>query len=553
MRPPLTRLSLTTLAVVGMMAVTASLVAAPVATAARAADTERAGRAGSATGSNVVIGLRRNQNALAAFAQSHSTPGAAAYRNYGSVSSLARRYGATDATWSQVRQYLRRKGIRNVKLDVTRGFATARLSRRERRRAFPAPSGLRRLMRPVLFEPGSGQRSPRVAPTRPHVVARSASPNRTGTPAGCSQGVGSGGLTPNQYRTAYGVDPLHARGVFGQGTRIAFVEFDGFSQADLDRFARCFGFVAPRPTVHRVGLRQELPPGNETQLDTQIVSAIAPRARMDIFESGDAPGDLVRLFAAPLDPAKTGGAPPNVISASLGFCELMFEKRAARLLDYVLAMAAGAGISVVNAAGDNGSSACFTKRLAVAYPGSSTFVTSVGGTRLTLTPGNEIASEVVWNDFPFGAPSAGGGGTSRIVHRPDYQQGQAGGFGFRKVPDVVFHSSGFPGYAILSDEGSPQWAQVDGTSAAAPLLAAGTSLAVQAAARAGVKPPGPLNPLLYQAGDGGAPALFNDLTRGDNDLFRVGCCSARPGYDRASGWGSLDLSALADLVVATGR
>lgn len=544
--------TLAALAVAGT-AVAAPSLAPPAALASHAPRTERPAEASTARQSTVVIGLRRNQNALSAFAVARATPGTGMYRDYRSVSALARRYGATDDTWRTVRQYLRRKGVRNAKLDVTRGFATARVSQRQRRRAFPPPPALRRLMRPVLFEPSSRHRGPRIAPSRPHVALRSTSPNRTGTPAGCSRGVGTGGLTPNQYRTAYGVDSLHARGLFGQGTRIAFVELDGFSQTDLDRFARCFGIAAPRPTVHRIGLRQELPPGNETQLDTQIAAAVAPRAHMDIFESGAAPGDLVRLFAGPLDPAMTGGEPPQVISASLGFCEPRFGNRAARLLDYVLAMAAGVGITVVDAAGDSGSSACFTKRLTVAYPGSSTFVTSVGGTRLTLTPGNEIASEVVWNDFPYGAARAGGGGTSRVVHRPAYQQGQAGGFGFRKVPDVAFHSSGFPGYAILSDDGSPQWAQVDGTSAAAPLLAAGTALSVQAAARAGVKRPGLLNPLVYEAGEDDSSALFNGVTRGDNDLFSVGCCSAKPGYDRASGWGSLNLAALANLVVASGR
>lgn len=533
------------------IALTLSLTVTPVAVASGPDAAE--GRQGAAARSTVVIGLRRDQNGLGAFAQARSTPGTQVYRDYRSVGTLARRYGATDETWQRVRQYLRRKGIRNAKLDVTRGFATARVSRRERMRAFPPPRKLRKLMRPVLFEPGSRQRSSRVAPLRPHVAARAGAPKRTGTPRGCDRGVGTGGLTPNQYRTAYGASSLRARGLFGQGTRVAFLEFDGFSQTDLNRFARCFGFGAPHPTVHLVGLGHELPPGTETQLDTQIASAIAPQARMHIFESGSGPGDFVRLAAAPLDPSRTGGAPPDVISASLGFCEPMFDRRAAKLLDYVLAMASGAGITVVVAAGDDGSTACFNRRPAVAYPGSSTFVTSVGGTRLTLTPGNQIASEVVWNDSAFGSARAGGGGTSRIVHRPGYQQGQAGGFGFRKVPDVAFHSSGFPGYAILSDDGSPQWAQVDGTSAAAPLLAAGTSLAVQAASRAGVKPPGPLNPILYQAGEDGPPALFNDITSGDNDLFRVGCCSARPGYDRASGWGSIDLSVLANLVVATGR
>jgi hypothetical protein len=36
---------------------------------------------------------------------------------------------------------------------------------------------------------------------------------------------------------------------------------------------------------------------------------------------------------------------------------------------------------------------------------------------------------------------------------------------------------------------------------------------------------------------------------GDNDVFAVGCCSAGPGYDQASGWGSLDLGATAAILI----
>ncbi len=522
---------------------------APGASASTSAGGERGAQAGKNARGTLVVGLRRHQNGLATFAQSRATPGTGAYREYDSVSALAQRYGATEDTWQKVRRYLRRKGIHKAKLDATRGFATAKGSQRKRRRAFPPPRRLRRLIGPVLFAPGSGQQTQPIAPHRARRSARSAGPQRTGTPAGCSRGVDTGGLTPNQYRTAYGVDPLHSRGLFGQGTRIAFVEIDGFNQTVFDRFARCFGFAAPQPAVHLVGLGRELPLGTETPLDVEIAAAIAPMARMDIFESHGGPVNLIPLFAAPLDTGKKGGQLPDVISASLGYCEPQFGRRPARLLEYVLAMASAAGVSVVNAAGDTGSSACFTTRLNVAYPGSSASVTSVGGTRLTLTRGNEIASEVVWNDLPFGSARAGGGATSRFVHRPDYQPGHAGSFSFRKVPDVAFHSSDFPGYAILSDEG---WSKVDGTSAATPLLGAGVLLAVQAADRAGARPPGLLNPLLYRAARDGLPGLFNDVTKGDNDLFRVGCCSARPGYDRASGWGSVNLAALANLVVAAG-
>ncbi len=530
--------ALAALVLAGGLALATALAGPPTASAAPAAGPNR---------DAVVIGLRRRQGGLSAFAQAVSTPGSGRYRGFASVSSLAQRFGATGSTWRQVRRYLHRSGIRNVKLDVTRGFAVARVSPRQRRRVFPPPRRLRGLIGPVLSGPGPGRSSVHPAPARDRAATRRAAPRRTGTPSGCRPGVRSGGLTPNQYGTAYGVDRLHARGLFGQGTRIALVDFDGFSQSALDQFARCFGLAAPRPTVHPVGLRHQLAPSNETQLDTQILASIAPLTQVDIFQSRTAPADLVRLFAAPLDTRTSGHEPPDVISSSLGFCEPQFGRPAAGLLEYVLAMAAGTGITVVNAAGDSGSSACFNRSRAVVYPASSAFVTAVGGTRLTLTSDNAIASEVVWNDLPFGSPGAGGGGMSSFVRRPAYQRGRVGPSAFRTVPDVAFHSSGFPGYAIRS---GGEWTSVDGTSAAAPLLGSGALLSIEAAADVGVRRPGLLNPLLYQAIGDRSPGLSRDVTRGNNDLFRVGCCAARPGYDRASGWGSLDLEALAGLVVA---
>jgi hypothetical protein len=37
--------------------------------------------------------------------------------------------------------------------------------------------------------------------------------------------------------------------------------------------------------------------------------------------------------------------------------------------------------------------------------------------------------------------------------------------------------------------------------------------------------------------------LFDDVVLGHNDLFGLGCCTAGPGYDAASGLGSLRLGA----------
>src|SRR5439155_8200775 len=41
-----------------------------------------------------------------------------------------------------------------------------------------------------------------------------------GTPQGCQGALATHGFTPNQLATAYGVDPLHAQGLDGQGVRV---------------------------------------------------------------------------------------------------------------------------------------------------------------------------------------------------------------------------------------------------------------------------------------------------------------------------------------------
>jgi hypothetical protein len=65
---------------------------------------------------------------------------------------------------------------------------------------------------------------------------------------------------------------------------------------------------------------------------------------------------------------------------------------------------------------------------------------------------------------------------------------------------------------------------------------------------------GQLNPLLYRIGRSSLQSkVFNDVTQYGNDVGPyipgngqpLGCCTAVPGFDEASGWGSVNVSALA--------
>ena len=126
------------------------------------------------------------------------------------------------------------------------------------------------------------------------------------------------------------------------------------------------------------------------------------------------------------------GHHPNAISISLGGCEpeLNLELAARRALGNVFAVAAGAGISTLVAAGDQGSSACRVETpygetalplLAVSDPASSPFVTAVGGTNVSLNAKNRIHAEVTWNDSPAFFGGGGGGVSLFSPQRPWWQ------------------------------------------------------------------------------------------------------------------------------------
>ena len=55
-----------------------------------------------------------------------------------------------------------------------------------------------------------------------------------------------------------------------------------------------------------------------------------------------------------------------------------------------------------------------------------------------------------------------------------------------------------------------------------------------------------MSPLLFALArekGGSRGPVFRDILRDNNDVYDVGCCTAGPNYDSASGLGSLDLEA----------
>jgi subtilase family serine protease len=534
------------------------------------------------------------------FTRAVSDPSSPRYRHYRSVEHLIRRFGATKKAIQATKRWLIARGA-EPQVGATRTWITARIPRRSAapllresagRPALPGPrpvpAGLRGEVDQVavLDQRSLVQRLPIHHPEGPFQTGQSSSAVRSGTPKGCADGINAGkaippetpGFTPNQYLTAYGHSQLHKRGLRGAGQRVAVVEVDGFKRSDIETFGRCFGRKVPPLRVAPIGTSKPLAPGAETTLDLEMLTASAPKLRgIDVYEGGGTPAELMYTMGSALG---RRGHHPDVISISLGICEPKLRGSIAqvRAVNNIFAVAGASGISVFVAAGDTGSAGCRVDtadgttalpQLAVDWPGSSPFVTVVGGTNLVLDKANRIRNEVVWNDTP-GFMGGGGGGTSIFTHhRPWWQLGRglSGQGPGRKVPDIVALADPAPGFALfctapgllggcVSPTRLPNggWQTIGGTSAASPLTAGGVALVDQDAARHGQRPLGFLNPLLYLAGTRGknGAGAFRDVKQGDNDTGvltpadagggqPLGCCPARRGYDMASGWGSLKL------------
>jgi kumamolisin len=180
------------------------------------------------------------------------------------------------------------------------------------------------------------------------------------------------------------------------------------------------------------------------------------------------------------------------------------------------------------------------------------WVTAVGGTVIGNTKNGPSGTfsdgtfeEYVWSDVgntasafgsagPFGAT---GGGVSALFDRPSYQsaltiQDSTGKpVSGRAIPDIA-GMVGCHGYVINT--------QVDqtliGTSITTPMYA-GLFAVLRSALGQSF---GPLNSLLYTIGPT-FPLAFKDITFGDNDSGPgVPFFSAGPGWDAASGWGSVN-------------
>ena len=552
------------------------------------------------------IGLIADQSGLQSAVKAASNPSSSSYGKYPSLSTLQSRYGASSSKRKGVVNAFKQQNVKAT-VDVThlRVSATVSIGRAQKLfgtkwAVYRAKSGAHVALPVDTPKLPSGIKGnvDTVAGTRLQLTSGSSSaqtsavdggtPTRTGTPAlGCtpatypSAAVSGNGLFPNQILTAYGIAPLQAAGLQGQGVRLAIVGEAPTPASDVNAYRSCFGTTGTALKIHNAG---SIKPIVESSLDAMVSSMVAPKlAGFDLWvhplsesdDDGDALGFL-QLLAQPLQATTNGAKLPNVISVSYGACESTVAPYTASvtMVERQLTATAALGITTVVAAGDTGSSACARgvspskltssdKKPQASWPATSPWVLAVGGTNLTLDAQNAVASTGPWNDSvyppPFTRTAGGGGGQSTFEQRPWWQPAQSfASSKYRMVPDVAAFADESPGYPIVCSSGvkgcsgsGQSIAFVGGTSAAAPLVAGMVALWNQQARNQGLPKPGFVPPLLYATAKRN-PEAFLDVTVGTNALFGGSCCPARPGFDLATGWGSPMADTVAGLLATRG-
>ncbi|MGA2527694.1 MAG: protease pro-enzyme activation domain-containing protein [Acidimicrobiales bacterium] len=428
----------------------------------------------------------------------------------------------------------------------------------------------------------------------------------------------SGGLTDDEIANAYGAFGLYRLGDYGAGQHIAVYELEPFLASDLETFDSCYfgasqavamagkngNLSGSRLSVIAVDGGEPQPgagsENDEATLDIEDVSAIAPQAKIDVYEAPNSNSGGLDEYAQIVNDDTD-----QIVTSSWAACEQLLElavpgqQQAENLL---FEQAAAQGQTILSAAGDTGDDECNATRaieppagqnlLSALDPGSQPYVLSVGGT--TIDNATQPPFEHVWDD---GAQwGAGGGGISQSWAMPSWQVQVADTTGnkldvahaeafetatatstapfttptfcdsalnlpagtlCRETPDVSAQADEFTGSVTIYGKSlgygpADGWATIGGTSSATPIWAAVLALvnaspACSADRVNGVQDVGFASPILYGiAANATAYARsFNDIVSGNNDEYGLDnglVFPARPGYDMASGLGSPQLT-----------
>ncbi len=328
-------------------------------------------------------------------------------------------------------------------------------------------------------------------------------------------------LAPGDFWTIYNATPAENSGITGKGVTIGIAGRSDVNASDVLTFRSTYLGNSYSGTYQQIV--NGIDPGTvlnddvENALDVEWASALAPDASVILVVSQSGADDGVYLSSQYLIDNNLA----DVVSVSYGECESFLQTSGVLQYSSLWEQAAAQGITVVVAAGDNGSAGCDPDTDSAAEFGmqvnglaSSPYNVAVGGTEFvdqgdswagsvssTPLPGTSAQGyipEEVWNESQqYSTLYAGSGGASSCYFslpegfydtascsggwpKPDWQTGVTGipADGVRDLPDVSFTAAIHDGYLIMLQGGT---LVVGGTSAATPSFAGVMALVNQKA------------------------------------------------------------------------
>lgn len=386
-------------------------------------------------------------------------------------------------------------------------------------------------------------------------------------------------VTPAFLRKLYDMPTPSAVSPGSQSTQTV-IEFlnQYYNEEDLQSFLKENSLPAQHVSKI-VGPNDPSHPGLEATLDVEVIMGMAVGANTEFWSfaglrNNSAPTSNTNQepflrYLLHLDAAVD---PPWVHSASYDDDEDSLTKAYTERCNVEFKKAGVRGLSLFFCSGDDGvggptvrkGGAAVCPRTRAAFPASSPYITSVGGTQLDDTTMVEVVSDVA-----TGSIITAGGGFSYYFTPPWYQMQEAAYAASQTMsgalpPADKFNNKGrvYPDISGMATNYIIRQGGVDrvigGTSASTPLIASMVTLLNDASLRHKNHTLGFVNPALYKAYREHGKAAFRDITTGNNRCSAVPgkCCEfgyhATPGFDAVSGTGVPVFSKLMELV-AGGR
>jgi len=504
------------------------------------------------------------------------TPGSATYHQYLTATQIVQRYALSDAQQQQVVDWLTQHGYTidgtdslhsSVKVHATVATIERSLNIKLQSftiagREFFMQQGVPTLPKPIdsLVASVVGLDNFALPQFKPPFGLLTHGTQSATLAGNCANYGAKQNLTRNKLAAAYQINQLYQQGFQGQGMTIGVAEFgDAYNPQDLANYATCAGIATPN--VQNINVDGTLASGSgqgEAIMDLELIAGLAPQAHILDYQTD---GSSTAFAQAMVDVFNRVASDHKVqvLSVSYGTYESSLSTSEQVAVNRSLRMLAAEGISVFISSGDCGA---FTQRLPhiaqVAFPASAVYSIAVGGTHLQVNDSNVRTSETAWgagDNLPFCMNDWGSGGgvsqntafkrpswqtgtgttthydgsASHVFIQPfDFSQTVSAPNGLRQVPDVA--AAAYPNIAVYY-QGA--WASSGGTSAAAPIWAAGALLVDQALQQKGKTALGGVPQFYTLANHSGSFHPYNDITSGDNLFY-----TATKGWDYVTGWGS---------------